>query len=130
MSPQDAVRAVVADDNADNVRVLVDLLKLLGCDAHGCFDGEHCVELARTHQPQLILVDLAMPRMDGFAVASRLRDEELPPHMLIALSGYGDIATKQRCHDAGFHSHVIKPIEAQHLKHLIGAAQLLRAGDR
>lgn len=113
------VRALVVDDEPDGRYVLVQLLRSLHCEAEGCEDGQACIERARQFRPDLILLDLAMPRMDGFQVVEVLHDQESAPPLLVALSGYGDAKTVARCREAGFHCHELKPIRFERLQALV-----------
>jgi len=126
----DRVRALVIDDIADSRNIMQRLLTLLGCDACGAGDGKAGIELAARIKPQLILLDLAMPFMDGFEVAKHLKCLRLPPHLLVALTGHDDLSTKQRCIEAGFSLHVCKPVSEDVLPALIQSARQLSIGVR
>jgi CheY-like chemotaxis protein len=119
------VRALVVDDEPDGRYVLVKLLQNLQCEATGCEDGQACLDMVRDLRPDLILLDLAMPGMDGFQVVERLRDLEIAPPLLVALSGYGDAKIVARCLEAGFHRHELKPIPIDRLTVLLDEARRL-----
>jgi signal transduction histidine kinase len=109
-------RVLVVDDNHDAARSLSMLLKLTGHDVQTAFDGPTALELARTHAPEIILLDIGMPRMDGLEVARRLRQEpNLKDVLLVALTGYGQDQDRRRSLEAGFNVHLVKPIEIDRL---------------
>jgi two-component system CheB/CheR fusion protein len=105
------------DDLVDAAESLAALLRLAGHDVRTAHDGESALAQALEFEPQVVLLDLAMPRVDGFSVAGRLR--QLPGMQnvcLIAISGYGrecDIAASRR---AGFDAHLLKPVELHELE--------------
>lgn len=122
------LRVMVVDDQPDAVHVLTQLLIRLGCDVKGCESGVQCLlELGR-FRPQLLLVDLAMPHMNGFAVAEAVRQSNLQPMpMIVAVTGYGDARTARTCKEAGFDGHELKPIAYERLGDLVSEARLRRA---
>lgn len=119
------VRALVVDDEPDGRYVLARLLRKLNCVAEECGDGKSCVTVAESFRPDLVLLDLAMPGMDGFQVLEALEELEFPPRLVIALSGYGDGQMVARCRAAGFHCHELKPISFARLHELVVEARRL-----
>lgn len=86
-------------------------------------DGIEAVDAALIFRPELLLVDLGLPGMSGYDVARRLRGEEaLAGATFVALSGYGDDATRRRSLEAGFDRHLTKPLTDEALRQLLGAA--------
>ena len=78
------------------------------------------LELARTWKPEIILLDIGMPRMDGLEVARRIRqDLGLTDVVLVALTGYGQDRDRRRSREAGFNIHLVKPIELDHLHSIL-----------
>ena len=120
-----SVRALVVDDEPDGRYVLVKLMRNLHCETEGCADGQACLEMVKSFRPELILLDLAMPGMDGFQVLSALDEMRLTPRLAVALSGYGDAQTVARCREAGFHAHELKPISFDRLQSLVAEARRL-----
>ena len=119
------VRVLVVDDEPDGRYVLARLLRKLDCDAEECGDGKSCLAVAESFRPDFVLLDLAMPGMDGFQVLDALEELEYPPRLVIALSGYGDAQMIGRCRAAGFHSHELKPISFARLQELVAEARRL-----
>ena len=123
LSPSDSTprRVLVVDDNVDHARVLGRLLTLRGHDVALAFDGPSALETARAHRPQLILLDIGLPGLDGYEVARRLRAEEgCSSSRIVAVSGYGQDDDRRRSRAAGFDDHLVKPLDYESLLALIG----------
>ena len=117
-------RILVVDDNVDMVRGLVRLLELLGHDVQTAYDGPTAIETARVHRPEFVLLDLGLPGMDGYQVATRLRQEQgSQDAVIIAVTGYGQEDDRCRFQEAGINHHLIKPIDHNLLVTLIGQSQ-------
>ena len=104
------LRTVVIDDNADARELLAELLKSHGHDVMTAADGHEGLAMIRDHRPDVALVDLGLPGIDGLALAHELRVQ--CPDLctrLIALTGYGHASDMQRTKEAGFHAHLVKP---------------------
>ncbi len=111
---------VVVDDNQDNTAALVSVLTLEGHEAHGAHDGPTALALAEQVQPDVMLVDLGMPDMDGFEVCRRIRATPRGPSMLlIAQTGFGQAKDVARARQVGFDWHVTKPVDIDHLRQLL-----------
>jgi PAS domain S-box-containing protein len=105
-------RVLVVDDNLDSARGLSRLLTLLGHDVRVAHDGKQSLEVARAHQPEVILLDIGLPGMDGYAVVKQLRTEECcRDALIIAVSGYGQPEDLRRSKEAGFDHHLVKPVD-------------------
>jgi signal transduction histidine kinase len=112
---------LIIEDNADAAESLRLLLELRGHQVTLAHSGPAGVEAARVQQPEVVLCDLALPGMDGFAVARALRDDPRTAHArLIAVSGYGHDEDQQRGREAGFDLHVLKPVDPGELEQLLG----------
>jgi CheY-like chemotaxis protein len=97
-------------------------LTLYGHDVQTAHDGVTAIEIARAQAPEIILLDIGMPQMDGLEVARRLRqDVGLKDVRLVALTGYGQDRDRLRSKEAGFDVHLVKPIEFEHLHALLAA---------
>lgn len=115
-----AAPVLVIDDNVDAAETLVDLLELWGYPARMAHDGPTGLALAREFKPQIVLLDLGLPGMDGYEVARALRAEPaLEGLKLIAVTGYGQEEDRQRSAEAGFDYHLTKPVEPVTLHALI-----------
>jgi len=123
-SPRAAKRRVlVVDDNQDAAETLCDLLELWGHETLEANDGRSALEAVRRYGPELILLDLSMPGMDGYEVARCLHDQQLlGDTVLVALTGYGQEEDRRRTRAAGFHYHLTKPVDPGALQHLLAAA--------
>ena len=122
------LRVLVVDDNRDSADSATDVLRLLGNQVECAYDGESGVSVARRMKPHIILLDLAMPGMDGFEARRRLRDAEggTGP-FLVAMTGFGNEEDKRRTRAAGFDAHLTKPVELDALVALLNEARA-RAG--
>ncbi len=116
-------RILIVDDNVDMVRGLVKLLELLGHDVQTAYDGPTAIETARVHRPEFVLLDLGLPGMDGYQVATRLRQEQGSQDVIIAVTGYGREDDRCRSREAGFDHHLVKPIDHTVLVALISQSQ-------
>lgn len=115
-------RILIVDDNVDSAESLGLWLKLEGYDVKVVHEGLAVVEAARAFKPKVILLDIGLPDIDGYEVAERLRRElGLNGVRLIALTGYGQDEDRQRCYDAGFDEHLIKPVDPATLETLLGS---------
>jgi CheY-like chemotaxis protein len=114
------LRILVIEDNVDAAESLRDLLEIYGCTVAVAYTGAEGVTLASSFQPDLILCDLGLPGMDGYTVAAALRrDPATAGARRVALSGYGDEDHRRRSHEAGFDTHLLKPVELVELKSLL-----------
>src|SRR5262249_24748874 len=113
-------RVLVVDDNRDATDSLRLLLEVRGHEVAVAYSGRAAVETARGFQPELVLCDLALPGMDGYAVVRALKEAPaLAGVRLIAVSGYGSPADQKRCLEAGFERHMSKPVEPEELLQLL-----------
>ena len=111
-----ARRILVADDNSDALESLAQLLELGGHEIHKAADGVQALEAATRVRPDLVLLDIGMPGMDGYEVARRIRSQPWGREAtLVALTGWGQETDRKRSREAGFDSHCIKPLDLQHL---------------
>jgi CheY-like chemotaxis protein len=113
-------RVLVCDDNEDAALMLAMLLRSLGHDVHTVHDGLTAVQDTEKLHPEIVILDIGMPRMDGYEVARRIRD--LPGGSgirLIALTGWGQDKDKQRAREAGFDEHLTKPVSGDVLERLV-----------
>jgi CheY-like chemotaxis protein len=113
-------RVLVVDDNLDAAEGLAMLLQLKGHEVATAYDGDGALESARSFSPEVVLLDIGLPRQDGFEVARRLR-EEFPERgmLLVALTGYGQERDRLRAREAGFDHHLLKPVRLELLEQLL-----------
>jgi len=115
-------RIVIADDNVDAAVSLELLLRSFGQDTRIAYDGITAIDAVAQFRPQLVILDLGMPLLDGYEVARRLR--ALPNGAaltLIAVTGWGQSTDRQRALQAGFDHHLVKPVSEMVLRELLTA---------
>jgi len=111
-----SLRVLIADDNTDAADSLAELLELVGCVVKTCYNGGEVVPLAEDFRPDVCILDLLMPVLNGWDVAEKLRiwaDGRLL--LLIALTGVIGKNSEDRSTDAGFDHHIIKPSDPQEI---------------
>ena len=123
-----ARRILVADDNHDSAEVLATLLNLHGHDVRVAHDGIEALAVAETFLPDIVLLDLGMPKMDGYETARQTRSRPWGKNvMLIALTGWGQQQDRQRTAEVGFDHHLVKPVTDSDLFHLLATAKASEA---
>jgi len=124
-------RVLVVDDNVDSAESMAVLLRLYGHDVRLAHDGEAALEEARSFRPDVMFLDIDLPKMDGYEVARRLR---LEPAMggltLVAMTGYGQEEERRRTREAGFHSHLVKPVDFEMLQELLSSLPANQSRNR
>jgi CheY-like chemotaxis protein len=111
---------LVCDDNADGAEALAYLLKTWGHTVHVANDGSSALAQAAESRPEVVVLDIAMPDMDGYEVARRIRAlPGMASAMLIALTGFGQARDHARTREAGFDHHLLKPADVRQLHGLI-----------
>lgn len=114
-----ALSILVIDDNRDAADSLHDVLEVHGHDVLAAYDGEAALRLMREKSPQVALVDIGMPHVDGYEVARRVREFDGPRPILVAVTGWGSQSDKQQAKEAGFDYHLTKPLEYSTLAALL-----------
>jgi CheY-like chemotaxis protein len=113
-------RVLIVDDNTDAANSLGRLLTLLGKEVAVAHDGESALAVASQFSPQLVLLDLGMPGMDGIETAKRMRALPHGERMkLVALTGWGQEGDRQRTEAAGFAAHLVKPVHVEQLEKIL-----------
>jgi PAS domain S-box-containing protein len=113
-------RVLVVDDNLDEAASLALLLEMENCEVRTAADGEEAVEQARAFQPQIVFMDLVMPRLDGVGAARRIRSLPEGQHIhIVALTGSGQQGDRQRSKDAGMDRHLTKPVSLDVLQNVL-----------
>jgi CheY-like chemotaxis protein len=121
------VRVLVVDDYPDNAESMGMLLRFLGHEVATALDGSAALEAARDRQPDVVLLDISMAEMNGYEVARQLRRMFQDQVLLIAITAHGFEEDRQRCLDAGFDRHVVKPADPNEIQRLLGEMARLRA---
>jgi CheY-like chemotaxis protein len=124
--PQNPLRVLVVDDNDDAARSLAWLVGRWGHDVRVALNGRSALELAADYSPDVILCDVAMPGMSGLELARRLRGNDYPNAALIAITAYGTEQDRCRTREAGFHIHLVKPVEPEQVRLILRQYTALR----
>jgi PAS domain S-box-containing protein len=122
-------RVLVVDDNRDAAATMGMLLNVLGADVDIAFDGAAALAAVESHQPDVVLLDLGMPGMDGYEVARRIREN--PSYngiLLTALTGWGQREDRSRTQLAGFDHHLVKPVDVSTLQSVLAKADVNLSG--
>jgi PAS domain S-box-containing protein len=113
-------RILVADDNRDAVESLATMLRLSGNEVHTAGDGIEAVELAESLAPDVVLMDIGMPRLNGREATRRIRSQEWGKRMVvIALTGWGQDSDRRLSREAGCDDHLVKPVDLAELERLM-----------
>jgi PAS domain S-box-containing protein len=117
-------RVLVVDDNTDAATSLALLLEMEDCEVRTAADGEEALEQVQTFKPEIIFMDLAMPRLDGVAATRRIR--ALPQCQrvrIVALTGWGQATDRLRTRDAGMDQHLVKPVSLDVLRSVLASSE-------
>jgi PAS domain S-box-containing protein len=121
--PWPSRRILVVDDNVDVAESLAQYLGVTGHEVRTAYNGPAALEVARTYQPEIVLLDIGMPGMDGYEMARRLRQEPgLENVLLVALTGYGQEEDRRRCQEAAIDHHLVKPADPEALQTLLAGS--------
>ena len=115
-------RVLIVEDNVDSADTMQILLQLSGYEARAAYDGTAALSIAREFEPHAVLLDIGLPRKDGYEVARELR--ALPATktaLLVALTGFGQEDDKERAAQAGFDAYQVKPVEPAAIEKLLEA---------
>jgi two-component system CheB/CheR fusion protein len=123
-TPRQCRRALVVDDNVDGASVLAEALRTRGHEVHVAHDGRSALQQAIQYTPDVVLLDIGLPDLDGYEVASRMRREPgLLTTKVIAVTGFGREQHPGRSAEAGFAFHMVKPIDLAQLDAVLAAWQ-------
>jgi signal transduction histidine kinase/ActR/RegA family two-component response regulator len=123
-----ALRILAVDDNVDLAISLASVLGMWGHTVRTAHDGSAALEVASVFSPEVVLLDLGLPELDGLEVARRLCLKGRPVALLVSMSGFGQEQTRHRSDEAGFHHHLVKPVDLDRLRGLL--EDWARTGDR
>jgi CheY-like chemotaxis protein len=113
-------RILVVDDNEDNAESLALVLRRLGNEVLTAYDGEAAVEKAQSFSPDVVLLDIGLPLLDGYAAARAIREQPWGKGMtLIAVTGWGQDHDRMLSQEAGFDAHLVKPLDHGELQKLL-----------
>jgi CheY-like chemotaxis protein len=116
-----ALRILIVDDNQDAAGMLAMLLQFAGHETHTAHDGVEAVEAAVALQLDVILLDIGLPRLNGYEAARKIREQQTQPSrpFLVALTGWGQEDDRRRSEEAGFDAHLVKPVDEAALSTLL-----------
>jgi CheY-like chemotaxis protein len=130
-APDGACRVLVVDDNVDSAQSMSLLLGLEGYQVECAYDGEQALVGAGRFRPEVVLLDLGLPRFSGYEVARRLRAEPTGDDvLLVAVSGYGRERDRQAAREAGFDLHLTKPADPDEVLRVLSERRELREASR
>jgi two-component system, sensor histidine kinase len=115
------LRVLLAEDNLDLAEPMAHLLRAAGHDVDVVHDGAAALANLRTQPPDVAILDIGIPEMDGWQVAERARTEGAMPVLLIALTAYDQPSDRERSRHAGFDHHLVKPVDVAALCQLLDA---------
>ena len=125
------LRILVVDDSRDAAETLGLLLRALGHEVRTAYDGPSGLEAAQEHRPDVVLLDIGLPHMDGYEVATRLRQQPATrAALLVAMTGFGQEQDRQRSLAAGFDYHLVKPVDPTELQNLLARRQAPASAPR
>jgi CheY-like chemotaxis protein len=115
-----ARRILVVEDNRDSAASLAMLLKLSGNETRTAYDGQEAVETTATFKPDVVLMDIGLPKLNGYDACRRIREQAFGKSLvLVALTGWGQEEDLQKSREAGFSAHMVKPVELPALMNLL-----------
>ena len=113
-------RILVVDDNHDSALSLAMMLSIMGHETRTAHDGESAVATAESFLPEVVLLDIGLPKLNGYEVAQRIREKDWGASMfLIAVTGWGQEEDRQRSSEVGLNVHMVKPVEPSALEKLL-----------
>lgn len=114
------LRTLVVDDNLDSASSMAMLLRLKGHEVHTAHDGEEAVQLATHLRPDLILLDLGLPKMNGYEACRAMRSAGMHDTIIVAMTGYGQAEDRRKSEEASFNAHLVKPVNLTDILSLLG----------
>lgn len=121
-------RILVVDDNVDSAISMAMLLRMSGNETRIAHDGEAALQMADSFKPDLVLLDIGLPKLDGYEVARRIRSQPWGAGMqLVAVTGWGQDEDRRNSAQAGFDQHMVKPVDLETLEKLMAR---MRSGLR
>lgn len=123
--PQAKCRILIVDDNQDAARSLEIMLRAMGNETCTAYDGLAAVEMAEAYRPELIILDIGLPKINGYDACRRIREQSWSSGMtIVALSGWGQEEDRRKSKEAGFDRHLVKPLELAALEDLLARPTL------
>lgn len=114
------LRILVVDDNVDAADTLSEMLRAAGHGVQTEYDGAAAVDAARSHRPDVVLLDIGLPKLNGYDAARQIRSHDPhSPALLVAVTGWGQEEDRRRSQEAGFHHHLVKPVDPIALERIL-----------
>ena len=122
-------RILIVDDNRDSAESMSEMLRLLGNEVAVAHDGFEAIEQADAFRPKLILMDIGMPRLNGYDATSRIREQTWGKDIaIVALTGWGQESDRSKSKEAGCDSHLVKPVSLSDLQKVVAEFSQLAKG--
>jgi two-component system CheB/CheR fusion protein len=119
-----SLRVLIAEDNEDSAISLGMLLRLYGFDVELAADGPSALRAMQANPPDVVLLDIGLPKMNGWQVAKYIREQcTYKRPLIIAVTGYGSPADQLRSQEAGIDFHLVKPVDPEELRHILSRFQ-------
>ncbi|HVC93687.1 MAG TPA: response regulator, partial [Pirellulales bacterium] len=119
-----SLKVLVVDDNKDAASSLAMMLKIMGNEVRTAHDGLEGVETAAAFRPDMILMDIGMPKLNGYDACRRIREQPWAKNVvLVALTGWGQEEDRRRSSEAGFNVHLVKPVDLDALRKLLASRE-------
>ncbi len=119
------LRIVVVDDNIDSADTLTEMLVASGHDVNTAYDGTQAISTVASHRPDIVLLDIGLPGMNGYDVARKIRANDRQRHVvLVAVTGWGQDEDRRRSQEAGFDHHLVKPVDPASLDRIFASLTL------
>jgi DNA-binding response OmpR family regulator len=114
------LRILVVDDNRDSADSLAMMLRIMGNEIRTAYDGEEAVAAAGEFRPDVVLLDIGLPKLNGYEACRHIREQPWSKSVvLIAMTGWGQEEDRRRSQEAGFDKHMVKPVDPQALMNLL-----------
>jgi PAS domain S-box-containing protein len=128
VAPKSSLRILIVDDNRDGADSLGMMLRIMGNDTRTAYDGQQGVDVAGEFRPDVMLLDIGLPKLNGYEACRRIREQPWGKGVvLIAVTGWGQEEDRRRSHEAGFDHHMVKPVDPQDLMKLLAGLQTVMA---
>jgi CheY-like chemotaxis protein len=122
---------LIVDDNADAADSLTELLNMQGHETRAVYSGQEALDCIESFSPHVALIDIGLPKMDGYELARRLRERmDGTTLRLVALTGYGQSEDRARTRASGFDDHLVKPVELPALERALGGTAFVGTEQR
>ncbi len=126
-APKSSLRILIVDDNRDGADSLGMLLRIMGNNTRTAYDGQEGVDVAGEFRPDVVLLDIGLPKLNGYEACRRIREQPWGKGVvLIAMTGWGQDDDRRRSHEAGFDHHMVKPVDPQALMKMLAGLQVAK----